>query len=170
MIKYYVLFISVFILEGCFTKSYGDKYNLTGKEVVVDLETLPIGKVGESYSVNINIQTPIELSGIYGKFYDTEGALLRSGMIEKAEKVEATHSQMLKENLSWTKEFINPQGLEFQLIQRYSCAKCDDEKYSSSQLIISGIPKKAGIYDFHLQVRFIHPYFMNIFYRLEVLP
>lgn len=156
-------------MAGCFTTTYVDKYDLTGKRVVTDIESIPIGKVGEPYEIRVNIDVLADLSQIVGKFYDINGTLLRKGMIEKSEKIEATPTQRLEERLAWTRIFTNPQGLEFQLIQKSFCRGCDEEKYYS-QLIISGVPKKAGIYDFDFQLLYAHPYYVNINYQLEVLP
>lgn len=160
-------------MVGCFTTktTYVDKYDLTGKRVVTDIESIPIGKVGEPYEIRVNIDVLADLSQIVGKFYDINGTLLRKGMIEKSEKIEASHRQRLEERLSWTRIFTNPQGLEFQLIQKSFCRECgDEEKAYSSQLIISGVPKKAGVYDFDFQAYFNRPYFVRVNYQLEVLP
>lgn len=167
--RYLLLFLLSFFLVGCFTTKSWQDYDLTGKKVVTDLDALPVGKVGEPYFVDIKIYTPASLRGVFGTFLDRNNELQYSNRLEKVDNIEATNEERINENLSRTEIFTNPQGLEFQLKQRVICRRCDYKGYFN-QLIISGIPKKAGVYDFYFWAMFTHLYGAKAHYKLEVLP
>lgn len=165
--RYLLLFLLSFFLVGCFTTKSWQDYDLTGKKDVTDLDVIPVGKVGEPYFVDIKIYTPATWGGVDGTFIDSNNELQYSGVLEKVERVEATREEGINEDLLRTDIFTNPQGLEFKLKHRICCIGSTGQ---SNQLIISGTPKKAGIYDFYFIVIPRHPYIARVNYRLEVLP